>query len=350
MLVLLVALNGYSQKINTDAISEFWNVVDYLKKDRPLTDSVWNKYYNLYGNKNYMNKNRSEANVSAHRKYLEFLFRTSFADSLKYIETNIKDYENDDIFQNLKFIKANEHNLRKYSNEIQKKSYLKTSIKLAKKHLPKYKYNKIPQNLTIYVMAMTYDAAVQDSSMYLGISCVYDLDRFQKGSMAAHELHHILRKNNEPKMKLSQQDSASVRMIDQINNEGCADLIDKKLIIDNEVKILIGSSIKNWLLNDATNTIRKLDSSFVINSLANKEFVKSKEFRKITASSSGHIPGYYMVAIIKRNGYLQDLIDNNANPFNFFYLYNKAAKIDKQKPPLFSMQTINYLKKLEQNF
>lgn len=347
LLATILTNTCYSQKINIDAITKFWTVVDLMKSDKPLTDSLWNYYYNVQGNKVYMDNNRSEENAVAYRKYLEFLFRPTFIDSLKNIETNIKDYENDDIFQNLYFIKSNEQKLREYSKEIQKPVYLEMSINLAKKYLPKNKYNKIPQNLTIYIMAMTYDAAVQDSSMYFGISCVYDLDRFQIGSVAAHELHHLLRKNKEFKIKLTQGDSATAYIIDQINNEGCADLIDKTVFIENAEKIAIGSAIKNWLISDADNTIRKLDSCFVHNSLFQKGFISSKEFRKITSGSSGHIPGFYMVEIIKRNGYMNELINTNDNSFNFFYIYNKAAKKDKQRPSTFSQQTIDYLKKLE---
>jgi hypothetical protein len=347
LLAITLINTGYSQKINTDAITKFWVVVDLMKSDRPMTDSLWNQYYNVQGNKVYMDNNRSEENTAAHRKYLELLFRPTFIDSLKKIETNMMDYENDDIFQNLYFIKSNEQKLREYTKEIQKLAYLEASINLAKKYLPKGKYNKIPQNLTIYIMAMTYDAAVQDSSMYFGISCVYDLDRFQKGSIAAHELHHLLRKNKEFKIKLPQRDSATVYIIDQINNEGCADLIDKRIFIENEEKIAIGKMIKNWLTSDADNTIRKLDSCFVLNSDSKKKFISSKEFREITGGSSGHIPGFYMVDIIKRNGYMNELIKTNDNPFNFFYIYNKAAKVDKQRPSTFSQQTIDYFKKVE---
>ncbi|MDP2385140.1 MAG: DUF5700 domain-containing putative Zn-dependent protease [Bacteroidota bacterium] len=347
LLAIILTNSVYSQTINTDAVNRFWTVVELLKSDKPLTDSLWNFYYSVQGNKVYMDNNRSEENVAAHRKYLEFLFKPSLTDSLKNIESNIKNFENDDIFQNLYFIKSNEQKLKEYSKEIQKPAYLETSIKLAKKYLPKNKYNKIPKNLTVYIMAMTYDAAVQDSSMYFGISCVYDLDRFQKGSVAAHELHHILRKNKEFKIKLSPRDSATVDIVDQVNNEGCADLIDKTVFIENAEKIAIGNAIKNWLISEADNTIKKIDSCFIVNSLSIKEFTNSKEFRKITNYSSGHIPGFYMVDIIKRNGYMSELISVNDNPFNFFYIYNKAAKKDKLKPSTFSQQTIEYLKKIE---
>jgi len=346
ILFLLIPCISYSQKINTDAITKFWQVVDYLKTDKPLNDKVWNDYFSLTGNKEYMEANRSEENMKAHRKYLELLFRPSFADSVKTIEAHLKDYENDEIFQNLYFIKLNELRLRPFSKEIQQHAYFENSIKLAKEYLPTEKFDNIPASLTIYIMAMTYDAAVQDSVMYLGISCVFDLDRFQKGSILAHELHHILRINKTSNIELSPRDSATVDIINQINNEGCADLIDKHIFLDHKSEITMAPVVKNWLLSTADNTIRKLDSCFILNSSSNNTFITSDDFRILTGRSSGHVPGFYMVDIIKRNGYMKELIHDSDNPFNFIFLYNKAAKTDKSQPSIFSKKTIRYLRQL----
>lgn len=343
---LILANNIYSQTINSDALSKFWNLVDYLKADHTLSDSIWNSYYNIPGNKNYMENNRSDKEALQHRDYLELIFRPSYFDSLNMIVNEKNSDPSEGIFHNLYYIKLNEEKIKKYSKEIQSSNYLERSIALAKKFLPKNKYNVIPENLTIHLMAITYDAAVQDSSMYFGLSCVYDLDRFQKGSIAAHEIHHLLRKNRVCG-NLSHIDSASFFIIDQINNEGCADLIDKTIIVKHENKISMGSLLKNWLLATADLTLQKLDSSFILNSKSMDEFTTIESFIEITAFSSGHIPGFYMVDIIKRNGYLKELIQNNDNPFNFFYLYNQAAAKDKSKPSMFSLETIAYLKRLE---
>ncbi len=104
---------------------------------------------------------------------------------------------------------------------------------------------------------------------------------------------------------------------------------------------------KNWLLGSAKDVITKIDASFMQNAKNDEKFVSKNDFRKITAYSSGHIPGYYMGSIIKRNGYLQELIEGADNPFHFFYLYNKAAKKDKEHPVVFSDKTIAYLHQLE---
>jgi hypothetical protein len=218
---------------------------------------------------------------------------------------------------------------------------------LAKKYLPKNKFNAIPKDETIYINAMTFDAAVQYLNMYFGLSIVYEFDRFQKGTIAAHEFHHLLRINKVIQKGVSSSDSATFSIVNQINNEGCADLIDKTIALTNEAKIYDGQKEIEWLMGDAESTINKLDSSFIINATVTEKFITRKEFRKMTNYSSGHVPGFYMANIIKRNGYEQELINSSDNPFEFIYLYNKAAAKDSKKPPLFSKETIQYLKQLE---
>ena len=62
--------------------------------------------------------------------------------------------------------------------------------------------------------------------------------------------------------------------------------------------------------------------------------------------SSRDSASFYVADDISNEG-CADLIDNCDNPFNFFDLYNKAAKKDKESPPCFSDATMAYLKELE---
>jgi hypothetical protein len=347
LLLICLATGAICQKINSDAITAFWHLVDRLEQDKPLTDTAWSAYYDLFGNRNYMVNNRSMEDVNQHRRYLEIVFRPSFSDSLRAM-AGIKNKDKaEGMFQNLWFIKQNEARLRKYSQEIASPAYLLSSIALAKSFLPKDKYNSIPGNLKIYIMAMAADAAVQDSSMYFGLSVIFSYDQFRKGAIAAHELHHVLRKEKVLAGTLSSRDSASFYVVDDINNEGCADLIDKVLLIDHGSHIIRGDLLREKLLSTAGRTIRVIDSCLLVNAGSQTSFTSTRAFNRITNYSSGHIPGFYMMLVIKRNGYLSEMIDHCDDPFSFFDLYNKAAKKDKENPPCFSDATMAYLKELE---
>jgi hypothetical protein len=339
-------LFSHSQQINKDAVVKFWQVVDHLKQDQPLDDSLWNAYYTLRGNRAYMENNRGAEQVPEHRKYLEFVFRPSLSDSLQALE-KAGAKAGDDILDNLLYIKANEQQVRSYTNQVISPLYLQQCIKLATQYLPNNKTKPIPKNLTIYIMAMTFDAAVQDSSMYFGITRVYEYDQYRKGAIAGHEMHHQMRVDRELQQKVSSADSAVYSAIDQINNEGCADLIDKMLLLENPGKIFRGAGTVHRLMDNAARTILTLDSCFRLNAAATNTPVTDWQFSKIMNFSSGHMPGLYMVDIIRRNGLEQQLIEHNDNPFRFFYLYNEAAGKDPGKPPVFSAATIAYLRRLE---
>ena len=346
LLFFLISYNKvFSQKFNTNAVTKFWEIVDQLKKDKPLTDSLWNAYYNLYGNKTYMANNRSPEQAAEHRKYLEMVFRPSKADSLNTLQKSSTKTD-DDILKNLLYIRANEKNLRSYTGQIISPEYLAACTALAKKYLPP-KVNQFPKDLTIYINAMTFDAAVQSPDMYFGLSIIYEFDRFQKGAIAAHEFHHQLRVNKHLTRKVSYADSTSLSIVNQVNNEGIADLIDKTIAVNNSKTLYDADGLLHWLFDDAEKVIGKLDSGFLVNARNGPDRLSYRDFRKVTLYSSGHIPGFYMAGIIVRNGGKQQLVLTSDNPFHIFYLYNMAAKKDKKHPRLFSNASIAYLRRLE---
>ena len=351
ILILIITVFSCSNKtahqtIDTEAVTKFWEITEILKEDSVLTDSLWLSYYTLVGNKRYMEYNRSEQNVADHRKFLALFFRPSLSDSLQ-LTLESGESENNDIFQNLRFIKDNENELKEYTNIITSPQYFQDCIGLAKEYLPKGEYESIPNELKTYLQTFTYDAAIQGNYMYYGLTVVYDFDKFRKGAVIAHEIHHLLRKNKALKNVLSKRDSATYHIVDQINNEGIADLIDKELVLNHSKELLLGSLFKEALFDQAESVIPKLDSCFIINSNKAEAFVSKKDFRVITSYLNGHLPGFYMAHVIKRNGKLQELINHSDNPFYIFYLYNEVAKKDKKQPQTYSDSSIEYLRKLE---
>lgn len=346
VLLLFLSHYSFSQQFNADAVVKFWEITSVLEEDRELPDSMWESYRNLPGVKKYVTNNRSEENLKDHRKYLELFFKPSLSDSLAEVIDEEK-FKNDDIFQNVKYLKENQEELKVFTNKITSTTYLDAAIELTKKYLPDGNTTKIPRDLNIYIQPITYDAAVQDNNMYYGLSIVHDFDKFQIGTVAAHELHHILRNNKEIQNSLSKKDSASVWVIRKINNEGGADLIDKVLVVEHEKDFFMGSLFNQILLQNIEPVMEEIDNALILNSSKKEKFVTKDDFNVIIKYFSGHIPGFYMAEVIKRNGYQKQFIEACENPFNIFYLYNKAAEIDPEKPYTYSKETIEYLKNLE---
>lgn len=342
----LFSLGAKAQQFNTTAIQQLWRLIDQLKQDKPLTDSLWNAYYNLPGNKNYIEANRDLKQALAHRHDLELVFRPSMQDSLPALRKRAGS-DPDDILRNVLYIHDHEAELRNYTGVITSAGYLPKCIALAKRFLPAGKYNEIPKELTIYISAMTFDAAVQSPAMYFGLSIIYEFDRYQQGTIAAHELHHQLRVNRYIEKPVSSADSASYYIVYQVNNEATADLVDKTVAVAHAATLYDAKGLLSWLFDDAPKVIRRLDSALQVNATNAKGALRFRDFRKLTNYSSGHVPGFYMTTVIVRNGGEKSLIAQSDNVFQIFYLYNKLAKNDKEHPPLYSEATISYLKRLE---
>lgn len=333
LLPLFWGVAATAQRLNTDAIDAFWRVVDRLERDKPLTDSLWNAYYDLPGNKAYMHANRPAEEVAEHRRYLEFVFRPSVRDSLKTLPD-----QNDDILDNLVYIRDHEAALRAYTDTVVLPAYLSGCRDLALQYLPKGKHLPIPSDLTIYIMAIAFDGAFQGSHMYFGIARVYEYDRFRKGALAGHELHHQMRVDDSLRRPVTADDSAAFTAVDLVNNEGSADLIDKMLVIDNPGQVFRAAGNLHRLMDRAPAAIRALDSCFRRG---------SGDYDAILNYSSGHLPGMYMADVIRRGGLTAELVAHDDNPFRFFYYYNQAAALDPRKPPVFSAEAMGYLRGLE---
>src|ERR1700712_2594784 len=101
LIFCIFSTTARAQKINTDAIDAFWRVLDQMKADRPLTDSLWNSYYNLYGNRIYIRNNLGDWAAAVHRGYLELVLRPSYADSLNKVSAAKNEDPQEYLFQNL---------------------------------------------------------------------------------------------------------------------------------------------------------------------------------------------------------------------------------------------------------
>ena len=118
-------------------------------------------------------------------------------------------------------------------------------------------------------------------------------------------------------------------------------------MVEHENDLFLGSLFNQILLQNIEPIMLEIDNALLLNSSKNEKFVTKKDFNVIIKYFSGHIPGFYMAEVIKRNGYEKPLIEGCENPFNIFYLYNKAAENDPKKPFSYSKETIEYLKNLE---
>ena len=145
----------------------------------------------------------------------------------------------------------------------------------------------------------------------------------------AHEMFHTYREHFVDEKRL---DSIPVlRIIDNLQNEGIADLIDKPLDYDPATQFAeMGyPSLLAQMYQDAVATtsdkMAQLDSLTLC--LAHQQ-ISRQEYNRLTANLfplSGHPNGRHITNLLVAHGYREQLLTHFADPAYFLVLYNQIA-------------------------
>lgn len=353
IIVLLVASIitscGVNKKIyNTEfdfqsAVAYFELVAD-IKKGNPISDTNWQNFLSLEGNAKYIKTNNIPKRVTnTIRNTIQTVYHP---DSSQVLSQNI---DKDLLLEIRNRYKVNEQSYKTHLDWMQRNSFglQDNIIALARAYLPE-RMHKLDSFPKIFVHAL-WESSASDNELFLDILVSYDFDKKRMGSMAAHELHHFMRTRilNSVKKEVDSTDSGMIWALENILNEGIADLIDKTPMVYE------GS---DWWLNEyylpiLTNAPKIIDSlNTYIEREASGIHFSEFEYRQLFLNSVGHIPGFYMAKKIKDNGKLNELIENADNPFYFILLYNEASKLDNEDLGILSDDSIAYIKYLQRKY
>jgi hypothetical protein len=332
-----------AQSIDGTAAIRYFELTDSLRLNKRASDSLWKNFLSLDGNSQYIqNQGYSEKYLNRLRKDLEVVYMPQHDSLLQERLKNPQQHYNTYLIH---FYKANEPQLREYLQKIlaDKDAYLAALYKEAYSLLPKHMHNTSPQ-ATLYFNALGNDALANKGNVVLTLWGTYVYDRTKYGILGGHELHHLIRKQKN--YTVVEKDESLLLMLNLLLNEGAPDLIDKRYTMDKGMPE--DMQLGDYMLQLGQKQLPKVDE--VIRDIATgAKTYNSKDIKQQVIGMSGHVPGYYMADIIERNGLKKKLVANIDNPFQFIYLYNKAAKKDKTKPFVFSQETIAYLKDMETN-
>lgn len=336
-----------AQKVDLTSLNAFWKITDRLKQGDTLTREEWKNFLQLEGNKVYIeNQAFSGQFLESYRKTLQFVYNPDNATRLKKM---MEDKLNNWMAYKINQYKDHEQVLKAYAAQLQEPAYLDSIYRKCWEWLPKRLQVKTPET-KIFIIGIDNDALVDRNGIVFTLWNVYNQDKLKYGIVGAHELHHILRRQRSLKAAIP-SDEGILYALQAVLNEGSADMIDKKYSFDPSTKIVYEYHFEEFLLNRPDSIVRQLDTAMQLMAKTNGTIFRTvKQYRKLMNYSSGHNPGYYMANIVVRNGLRKQLIANIQNPFKFIYLYNKAAKKDKNHPPLFSKAAIDFCKHLERRY
>ncbi|MBC3540357.1 DUF5700 domain-containing putative Zn-dependent protease [Rufibacter sediminis] len=332
-----------AQTVNTQAADRYWQITQALRQNQPLTDATWKEFLELQGNKVYIKGVFDSVSLKNYRRAIEVNYMPQH-DSLLQAKLKAQSW----YYVLVNDYKRNEEAQKEYLRQTsQNPAYLQSMYTLAYEYLPQRAHTKV-QDLKLYYNALGNDATSRKEGIFFSLNSATNWSKSKAGILEAHEIHHQIR----PKKDfgdVAEEDAALLWTLGSIQNEGTADLIDKKVFLQAGGQDSIG--MHQWLLANAPGTIQKLDST--IQTMAAKgpqANAPHKFYQRLMNGTAGHQPGFLMALVIERNGYLRQMNETIDDPFAFVHLYQKAAKKEKGRVPMFSKASLTYLKKLEKKY
>ncbi|MCB0753097.1 MAG: hypothetical protein KDC52_16610, partial [Ignavibacteriae bacterium] len=172
-------------------------------------------------------------------------------------------------------------------------------------------------------------------------------------SFLSHEFHHWYR-NRELQYninKVSRDDEYLVDALAKIEAEGIADMVDKKDWFTKSNGAT--STYARQFINDVGKTpfvIQQMD--LLLKQLHKEPQTNAQVGQSIQKllPQRGHTTGYFMASLILETIGKRDLVKCVGNPFEFFKLYNQAAKKSNGRYPSFSNESIKVIEQLKRKY
>ncbi|ARS37668.1 DUF5700 domain-containing putative Zn-dependent protease [Pontibacter actiniarum] len=329
-----------AQTIDETAAVRYFQLADSLRQGYSLKPETWRKFLKLEGNRLYIeNQNFSDTYLEKYRKEMEIVYMPQ-NDTI--LQRKLKDPSRYYLTYVINEYRAHEPELLAYLGKLSssKEAYIASMYENAYLMLPKKLQQKSPET-QLHFIAIENDAIAQRGNIVFTLWAAYSFDRVNQGALAGHELHHVLRKPKQ--YEVAEKDKGLLLLLNRILNEGGPDLIDKKFTMASGFPE--NMRFGEYFLVTGEKALPMIDAAITEMATGKKAYT-TKDMGKLIGSS-GHIPGFYMSEVIERNGLTRKLVKNIQDPFQFVYLYNKAAKKDKAKPFTFSDEAIAYLKQVE---
>lgn len=339
IILLLIIICGVheltAQKIDITSVDEFFNIASKMKEGKHITENQWMVFDSTGGYREYSTR-RDQIRINIIKKSLDLTFNDNNINILKDSILNI----NEEIIKNnsdlrlakmtlINFIdiKDNFDSIKAFRDNYDFNNLINIVTKKLGSFLGKPVDSRI-RFLPVYFLFQENDSQTRENGIYIDFNSFYKKTEEQRINLLAHEFFHNYRKwfeNSEFNRK-----NYLYYYIDVIQNEGIADLIDKsegyrKYFISNGFD---HDMVENWnsLYVQAPKDLERLQNLMIKFSKKKvTEVVAEKEIHDIV-KYNGHPIGFYMACKIVNAGYKEEMLKTLYNPYEFFRLYNKAAK------------------------
>ena len=349
---------------NFEGIDAFWTLVSVLESDTEPTNEQWDAFFSAPG--------YSRLSEELGEGYFKTALQAVFMPSRTHLaEEMVADYKERGAFMARYttlflngFQKASQDRewLRGRVQELKTYPYLERAADFALAYLPEGSVTEYPEvNFVVFSDSRGY------SPLIMGLTGNDDppaaeLDCYERHGqdrhwpfvlIMAHESFHLYRgKVQEFDMpEIDDPDYPVLWTLDQMENEGIGDLINRKRLYYGDGCLAESESAlemhREQLAQPAI--IRVMDQ--ILSELADNPDLANilgPQFRSFVPQS-GHPTGFYMANLIEEELGAEVIREVVRNPFAFFYLYDRAARINGSAPGL-SPKALAYIEALEEKY
>jgi len=335
LIILCADINiSIAQTVDLTSVDEFFKVSSTLREGKEISVEQWSDFDNSSGYKRFAESNNKFL-INTIKSSVIIVFgeeKNSEMDSILNI-TKEEMFENKTLMLK-KLILTNYIDVSNNYDSI--KSFRENYdfialVEKAKQRLSSFLGRPIDATTEfnpVYFYIISADGSNKQDAIYVDFNLIFKIKEEQRIDFLAHEFFHNYREkyeNHEFNYKCDLNYS-----IDMIQNEGIADLIDKtdgyekyySYVI--ELPEMVEAMVD--LYNQAEEDLEKLHDlimKFSNNKISEKETVD--EWIEIV-KFNGHPIGFFMANQIVGAGYKNEMLKTFYNPYEFYSLYNKAAK------------------------
>jgi hypothetical protein len=347
---------SFAQTVDLSSVDEFLSIASALKEGKKVAEEQWDAFDNSVGYKKYAERENKFVINTIRASILMAFGKSDVAgkDSILNISKNEMAGDNKLMFR--KQILANYLLMNEDFDSIKlfrdsydfhafvEKSKLKLFSFLGKTIDTSFRFKTVNFN------CISADGRNEEDAIYLDFNLIYKLTEEQRINFLAHEFFHNYREKYENHDFNYKCDLNSG--IDMIQNEGIADMIDKTrgykqyYVYMSEAPEM--AEVMVDLYNQAQGDMEKLQRlilKYAKGEIPEKEMIDNwLEIVKY----NGHPIGFFMANQIVEAGHKNRMLATFYNPYEFFSLYNEAAK--KMNLFQFSNEFMDYLNDLTKEY
>ena len=357
LLILCANINiSIAQTVDLTSVDEFFKVTSTLKEEGKISVEQWKDFDNSSGYKRFAeSKNKFLINT------IKSSINIVFSKGIKAEKDSILNISKEEMIENKtlmlkKLILTNYIDVSNNYDSIKsfRENYdFNALVEKAKQRLSSFLGKPIDATTEfnpVYFFVISADGSNKQDAIYADFNLIYKITEKQRIDFLAHEFFHNYREKYENHDFNYKSDLNFC--IDMIQNEGIADQIDKtegyeKYYTDVvELPEMVETMVN--LYNQAEEDLERLHNSILKYS---KEKISEKEMVDELieiVKFNGHPIGFFMANHIVSAGYKNEMLKTFYNPYEFFNLYNKAAK--EQNLFQLSDEFMEYLKGLTKKY